>query len=1077
MKRCNLCSLLNRPLLAFTTALTVSVSATADDLDIYDAILASQTKPNIVFVLDYSGSMDEDVNNILVTDGSVETKLDILKKAVDSVLQDNAGKINAGIGSIYNYRSSGVKWPVSDLEEDAHNIDSNIPIGTKTVADIISSQLAQRGASSTTATVNGLAEAAAYFRGDPVLHSDWNADEPYNHEPAQWNVANERYEGGQGYAALPSSYTPSNAYEYDSSSGVGKFGWCTDYTGGDQECTGKTTYDCTLYPAETYTYGPSEPSEGNTGSSGGTRDIPERNVCKYEHPDNWITPNYISPITQACQANFIVLISDGQPTNLRHDTTLRNVLKDAGVPAGDASKCEDLSTTVFNGTATPVTQGNCGPELLEYLATNDINPAIPDSSVKTYTVGFSLDGPGKDYLKLLADKGEGEFYEASQPAELTDALSSIIDSILAGSQNFAELSIDIDPNNFGHDNRTYFSLFTPSSKSSWKGNLKGFFVDESGLIDVNGLSATETTDAGLRFADTAQSFWSSVPDGNAVLAGGASESITDPAEAPAVRNIYTNLGGDSTFTPANTGAHLVSSNGLINDGLLGNPGATLRTEALDWLATAPMGDPLHTKPVSVNYGAMKVVYIMTNQGFIHGFNATKPTVPGATPLDVSGGAELFAFMPKELLSNIPELYRPTNTSDHVYGLDGTITRWHNDDNGDGVVNGSDTITLVFGMRRGGTSYYALDVTNPNSPKFKWQISNSDPEFSRLAQTWSRASLISVNNSGSKERMLMFGGGYDAATLDGSTNAKPASGNAIFLVDEDGDLVWTLDETDHSDLMYSVPSDLTVIDTDQNGMADRVYFGDLGGQVWRVDFDDINDNPSLTKFANVANGDHQPLFFAPSVSMNRTYDGSYMAISFGSGDRTQPMLSNTGNALYMLRDTDINTGAPGASFTTIGAADIYDATGNDIGSSDQATSSAAKAAMDAARGWAVFLNPSEKSLSKVVTFEGKFLATTFEPDPNLTSKLTPDACSFNMIGRLYIMNLYDAQPIEIQSDGSEAIAGPDASRRTTELAEKMTIPGSPVIVFPQDSSKVQVVVGKESVASLNKKIRTVFWHAK
>ena len=122
MKRCNLCSLLNRPLLAFTTALTVSVSATADDLDIYDAILASQTKPNIVFVLDYSGSMDEDVNNVLVTDSSVETKLDVLKMAVDSVLQDNAGKINAGIGSIYNYRSSGVKWPVSDVEEDAHNI-------------------------------------------------------------------------------------------------------------------------------------------------------------------------------------------------------------------------------------------------------------------------------------------------------------------------------------------------------------------------------------------------------------------------------------------------------------------------------------------------------------------------------------------------------------------------------------------------------------------------------------------------------------------------------------------------------------------------------------------------------------------------------------------------------------------------------------------------------------------------------------------------------------------------------------------------------------------------------------------
>lgn len=1040
---------ISKPLIIAAVALTTSISATADDLDVFDAVLASQTKPNILFVLDYSGSMKKDVNGDDIPSGSdTLSKITILQDAVDALLESNKGKVNVGLGSLYSYRASGVRWPISDLEENASNYDSEIEDGV-TVADVISSQLTRTSPGNATATVNALAEAAAYFRGDDVLHADKPLNQPYEHKPDRWNGT--KYTGGNRFAAMPSSYDSPDAYVRGSNI-TGNYGWCTNYVGGDQQCEGRTTFDCVDYDEGVQTWSDS------ADDSAGSKVTDARTSCKFQHPDSFTTPKYKSPLTQACQANFIVLISDGEPSRRNNNTGLQNVLTAAGVTDGDLNECSDLSTSIFKKGAGTEEDGNCGPELLHYLATNDINPDIPNSNVKTFTVGFSLEGSGEDdysagkaYLELLAEKGEGEFFEAGKPEELTVALNNVLDSILAGSQSFAELSIDVDPTSFSHDNRTYFSLFSPNSQSSWEGNLKGYYLDNKGLVDVNGTGATIQDESGLRLSKNAQSFWSSTPDGGDVGVGGASESITELPDGTNSRNIYTYLGGAGTTLRLNADAMLTSGNDAITDAMLGNPGAAVRAEALDWLANAPMGDPLHTKPVVVNYGATKVVYIMTNQGLLHGFDATIPNELGAVPVDLTGGAELFAFMPQELLKNLPALYEPTQGADHIYGLDGGLTRWHDDINSDGVVNGEDTVMLVFGMRRGGSSYYALDVTDHTSPVFKWQINSDDVGFSRLAQTWSRASLVTVNNNDDREKMLMFGGGYDAEVVDGTLEPTTANGNAIFMVDSEGGLVWSVDETDHTDMIYSIPSDLTIIDSDRDGAVDRAYFGDLGGQVWRIDFDDVavSGDVDLTKFADLDNGDHQPIFYKPSVSTNRQYGDRFLAISFGTGDRTQPMLDSSENAFYMLRDTDYEVGVPDSSFSTITATSIYDATANNIGSDVATVKATAKAAMKAARGWSVSLNTSEKSLSQVVSFEGKFLATTFEPATTTDGDL--DQCSFNMIGRLYVMDILDARPVEIMDNGQASTSSSDPAKRKSVLGQKNSIPSSPVIVFPNEDA--------------------------
>ena len=81
-----------KPVFSVLAAFSIAVPASADDTEIFDAILASQNKPNILFVLDYSGSMRRDVNGneILEGDDVTLSKLEVLKSAVDTLLEANA---------------------------------------------------------------------------------------------------------------------------------------------------------------------------------------------------------------------------------------------------------------------------------------------------------------------------------------------------------------------------------------------------------------------------------------------------------------------------------------------------------------------------------------------------------------------------------------------------------------------------------------------------------------------------------------------------------------------------------------------------------------------------------------------------------------------------------------------------------------------------------------------------------------------------------------------------------------------------------------------------------------------------
>lgn len=318
-----------------------------------------------------------------------------------------------------------------------------------------------------------------------------------------------------------------------------------------------------------------------------------------------------------------------------------------------------------------------------------------------------------------------------------------------------------------------------------------------------------------------------------------------------------------------------------------------------------LGAVLHSKPLAINYGrvngannpeVVRVVYGSAD-GMLH-------------MIDDTTGAELWGFMPQAVMGSLATLRDNQTGATLPYGVDGSpivILRDRTGSSltsaGDGIISASssehDRALVIFGLRRGGAAYYALDVTDPNSPKLAWRLTTEgllragegmvDPgsaaQFASLALAFSTPQvarirldadgvLTSPSNTDVENRtVLIFGGGYNGGRngagskvgkdLNNSRAVTPVSnvgtddgsgatdrGNALFMVDAaTGQLIWRAVRSSvaaasytaasktyaHPLMVDSIASDVTALDTDNDSYTDRVYVGDTGGRLWRADF--------------------------------------------------------------------------------------------------------------------------------------------------------------------------------------------------------------------------------------------------
>lgn len=302
-------------------------------------------------------------------------------------------------------------------------------------------------------------------------------------------------------------------------------------------------------------------------------------------------------------------------------------------------------------------------------------------------------------------------------------------------------------------------------------------------------------------------------------------------------------------------------------------------------------------------------------------------------VDASSGIEQMVFVPADILNDSVAskalVVGQSDASAPAHGMDGA---WVSDPayNITTVGSGSSAVSKVTakqmniygGMRMGGSSYYGLDVLSPTSPKLLFRIGADQTDYSRMGQSWSKPVLANIRYNGSIRRVLIVGGGYDQCyekpniTLTDAcfTNGK-AKGNAVYIIDaKTGQRLWwtsdTGSNTDNANMKHSIVSRISTLDRDADGLVDHLYFGDLGGQIFRVD---LNNNQTKTnstyssfgvrvvRLANLATNDstydgtndytggNAPRFYEPPTVTIHDYGiHTFITVGIASGDRSTPL---------------------------------------------------------------------------------------------------------------------------------------------------------------------------------------------
>lgn len=773
-----------------------------------------------------------------------------------------------------------------------------------------------------------------------------------------------------------------------------------------------------------------------------------------------------SPITSSCQATHMVLLTDGQAND--NTTTAKD-----GIGSMIGSAC--------SGDATADGE-KCARSLAQYLYEEDQSTLPDDNNVITHTVGFALDASSsaasiKAFLKDVADNGGGTYNTAENSADLAEAFNKIIQQVLSTDASFVSASAPVNSfNRQDNKDQVYFSVFKPLESDAWQGNLKRYRLDAANakIVDLDDVDAVDLN-TGF-FKTTARSWWSTTADGNQTAAGGAANQLPVAAS----RKLFTYVGNKpSSSTSLDQSDYLLNdANDNITNEILDVDTDEERTAAISFIrgltATSTerkaMGDPLHSSPRLATYACNtfstdktqcldedQSAIFGSNEGFIHVVNT-------------STGVEQFAFMPQELLRNVPQLQanlKSTSLKPRPYGMDNTVTLWVNDANKNGViiggydpetgdampsgVNAGEFVYAYATMGRGGHNIYALDITDRSNPKALWEIKGNGPNqtpttgFEKLGQTWSAPTKTRINVGGTITDVLIFAGGYDVDQDEHDVRTADDVGNAIYIVDAmTGSLLWSVSNASGhtlqlADMDYSMPSSVRVIDLqqavdgslelDEDKLADQFFVGDMGGQVWRFYINNGESGDDLVTpagtsgnglFASVTNDSGttaereakaRRFYHEPDVALLNLGGTLSLSVNIGSGYRGHPLNETIQDRFYSFRTSALSSAA---TEITLVENDLYDAKANLIEVGSASEKEEAKAYFQAADGgWMITLNTGgEKVLSRALTIDGTLFFNTYEPT------VDPGSCSASVgINRAYTVSIKDATPDAVNAGTS------------------------------------------------------------
>jgi type IV pilus assembly protein PilY1 len=251
---------------------------------------------------------------------------------------------------------------------------------------------------------------------------------------------------------------------------------------------------------------------GNTvgiGTNSGTT------VTGYCNTDSPPKASYISPIDAPCQANYIVLVTDGMSTLDDQDLIssggpgiLEGLCPWANASSSAAGNCASDGCGCCTGSATNhckyttgSSSGSCSSsssQCAAYAASGSSgnsglgidNAATQVASflyngtpkISTFAIGFDLTGSDLAAAGMLTvatdnNHGHGAFYSATSQADISRAFSQIMAKIYQVNSSYVAPVVPSSPQNRTYSgNRIYMGFFEPQQNTTWFGNLKKYGI-------------------------------------------------------------------------------------------------------------------------------------------------------------------------------------------------------------------------------------------------------------------------------------------------------------------------------------------------------------------------------------------------------------------------------------------------------------------------------------------------------------------------------------------------------------------------------------------------------------------------
>lgn len=771
--------------------------------------------------------------------------------------------------------------------------------------------------------------------------------------------------------------------------------------------------------------------------SGCTEDNLSSNNCRGEYIPAGAT--YISPIQDLqCQTNnHIVLLSDGQANN-NHSV----------------SKIESLLGKSCTGNSGE----KCGLDLVKNIA--DSGDSVIDARIITHTIGFAANSTANNFLNQIALQSGGGFYRADNSTELLAAFETILRQVKDINSTFVSPGVAVNQlNRLSHRDELYFALFKPAEGTLWPGNLKKYKIRGDQILDTNGVKAVDSA-TGF-FAENSHSYWSTIADGNDVREGGAASRLDLVRDIYMFDNdpgvIFKNANelneNNSNITQADMAVDVLPDGSTLREEVLKwSRGVDVRDDDADGSTTdvrLQMGDPIHSQPAIVNYDNGKSsIYVTTNHGFLHS-------------IDAEDGSENFAVIPRELLGNLYDFYRDGSTFNHIYGLDGDLV----------IRTFDDKIYLYVGMRRGGNNYYVFDVTERKNPKLVFTIDGGNGDFANMGQTWSRPIITKVKVGSTIKNVMIVGGGYDEAQDNKLVRSGDDVGNSVYIIDADnGQLLWKagLEDADLNlpNMKYSIPARISVIDRDNDKLADHMYVSDTGGQIFRLDIyngearDKLVRGGLIGSFAGDTEETNRRFYYGPDVSEILLGDQQYYAVAAGTGFRAGPLNTTIQDEFYLIKDTGVfitdTNGHYKIPDTAYGANELYDATDHLLTSSDAGEQQLAAEAFADKNGWMIRLTSGgEKVLASPLILDYRVFFTTYLPASASDSICAPPTGN----SRAYLVNLVDGNAVTDLNNNNER----DSEDRYAQLSQTGIAPDTKILI--ENIVQPVVCLGAECVSAV------------